>query len=358
MPARGTPAGDGAEQALEPGSDERVAHVGAVGLHLHLVDVHRDGPGHPPQDVARGERLGEGVTRVVVRDFGHGAAWSRQPCSHRQDRRESEAPREELASAGAQEARSRRAPSRAVLRGTACPSRGRGGAGGRRGRRPGEGESRHRAAPARDRRARPRGERLERARVSAVPGHPGAEGGRRGALPGGLRRRARPGAGGGRRPGHEDRDRRGGALPRRARRHDPAPRSRLSGLHLRVALAGAREGRVRLDPAADFAPDLDAAPREGVAALYLNYPSNPCSASAPPRGLRGDRALGGGDRRRRAARLRLRRPYVRRPPARELPGRAGREGDRRGALLHVEDATAWPAGGSASSSGTRSSSSA
>ncbi len=49
-----------------------------------------------------------------------------------------------------------------------------------------------------------------------------------------------------------------------------------------VALAGAREGRVRLDPAAGFAPDLDAAPREGVAALYLNYPSNPCSASAPP----------------------------------------------------------------------------
>jgi aminotransferase len=48
-----------------------------------------------------------------------------------------------------------------------------------------------------------------------------------------------------------------------------------------VALAGAREGRVRLDPEAGFAPDLDAAPREDVAALYLNYPSNPCSASAP-----------------------------------------------------------------------------
>ena len=49
-----------------------------------------------------------------------------------------------------------------------------------------------------------------------------------------------------------------------------------------VALAGAREGRVRLDPDAAFAPDLDRAPREDVAALYLNYPSNPCSASAPP----------------------------------------------------------------------------
>jgi len=49
-----------------------------------------------------------------------------------------------------------------------------------------------------------------------------------------------------------------------------------------VALAGAREVRVRLEPSAAFAPDLDAAPRDGVAALYLNYPSNPCSASAPP----------------------------------------------------------------------------
>jgi aminotransferase len=49
-----------------------------------------------------------------------------------------------------------------------------------------------------------------------------------------------------------------------------------------VALAGARELRVPLDPDGDFAPDLDAAPRDGVAALYLNYPSNPCAAAAPP----------------------------------------------------------------------------
>ena len=49
-----------------------------------------------------------------------------------------------------------------------------------------------------------------------------------------------------------------------------------------VALAGAREERVVLDPGADFAPELASAPREDVAALYLNYPSNPCSASAPP----------------------------------------------------------------------------
>ena len=49
-----------------------------------------------------------------------------------------------------------------------------------------------------------------------------------------------------------------------------------------VALAGAREMRVRLDPKAAFAPALDWGPRRGVAALYLNYPSNPCAASAPP----------------------------------------------------------------------------
>jgi aminotransferase len=49
-----------------------------------------------------------------------------------------------------------------------------------------------------------------------------------------------------------------------------------------VALAGARELRVSLDPDAAFAPDLASAPRDGVAALYLNYPSNPCAASAPP----------------------------------------------------------------------------
>ena len=49
-----------------------------------------------------------------------------------------------------------------------------------------------------------------------------------------------------------------------------------------VALAGAREMRVRLDPKAAFAPALDWGPRRGVAALYLNYPSNPCASSAPP----------------------------------------------------------------------------
>jgi aminotransferase len=47
-----------------------------------------------------------------------------------------------------------------------------------------------------------------------------------------------------------------------------------------VALAGADLGLVRLDPAAGFAPDLGRAP--AAAALYLNYPTNPCGVCAPP----------------------------------------------------------------------------
>jgi len=44
------------------------------------------------------------------------------------------------------------------------------------------------------------------------------------------------------------------------------------------ALAGAELATVPLDPAAHWQPDFARAPRDGVAALYLNYPSNPCGA--------------------------------------------------------------------------------
>jgi len=44
------------------------------------------------------------------------------------------------------------------------------------------------------------------------------------------------------------------------------------------ALAGAELATVPLDPAAHWQPDFARAPRNGVAALYLNYPSNPCAA--------------------------------------------------------------------------------
>jgi L-glutamine---4-(methylsulfanyl)-2-oxobutanoate aminotransferase len=48
-----------------------------------------------------------------------------------------------------------------------------------------------------------------------------------------------------------------------------------------AALAGARLGFVPLDAAAGWAPDFEAAPRDDVAAVYLNYPSNPCAVSVP-----------------------------------------------------------------------------
>jgi aminotransferase len=48
-----------------------------------------------------------------------------------------------------------------------------------------------------------------------------------------------------------------------------------------VALADARHAPLPLDPDAGFAPNFDAAPWNDVAAVYLNYPSNPCAAAAP-----------------------------------------------------------------------------
>jgi len=47
-----------------------------------------------------------------------------------------------------------------------------------------------------------------------------------------------------------------------------------------LALAGARLETVPLLPEDGWAPDLDAAPP--AAALFLNYPSNPCAVCAPP----------------------------------------------------------------------------
>src|SRR5919197_2134204 len=57
---------------------------------------------------------------------------------------------------------------------------------------------------------------------------------------------------------------------------DPGYPDYLSG----VALAGARVERARLDAADSYAPDFDSLPRD-AAALYLNYPSNPCAVCAP-----------------------------------------------------------------------------
>jgi L-glutamine---4-(methylsulfanyl)-2-oxobutanoate aminotransferase len=48
-----------------------------------------------------------------------------------------------------------------------------------------------------------------------------------------------------------------------------------------VALAAARLEPLRLDPARGWAPEWNEAARDDVAAVYLNYPSNPCAVAAP-----------------------------------------------------------------------------
>jgi aminotransferase len=49
-----------------------------------------------------------------------------------------------------------------------------------------------------------------------------------------------------------------------------------------VALAAARLEPLRLDPERGWAPQWNEAPQDDVAAVYLNYPSNPCAVPAPP----------------------------------------------------------------------------
>jgi L-glutamine---4-(methylsulfanyl)-2-oxobutanoate aminotransferase len=48
------------------------------------------------------------------------------------------------------------------------------------------------------------------------------------------------------------------------------------------ALAGADIAYVPLDPGNGWPPDFTQAPAENVAAVYLNYPSNPAAVAAPP----------------------------------------------------------------------------
>ena len=51
--------------------------------------------------------------------------------------------------------------------------------------------------------------------------------------------------------------------------------------HSAVALAAARHVPLPLDPLGAYAPDFANAPRANVAAVYLNYPSNPCAVTVP-----------------------------------------------------------------------------
>jgi L-glutamine---4-(methylsulfanyl)-2-oxobutanoate aminotransferase len=52
--------------------------------------------------------------------------------------------------------------------------------------------------------------------------------------------------------------------------------------HSGAALAGARVEPLPLDRAAGWLPDFGSLPRNRVAAVYLNFPSNPCAVCAPP----------------------------------------------------------------------------
>jgi aminotransferase len=47
------------------------------------------------------------------------------------------------------------------------------------------------------------------------------------------------------------------------------------------ALAGARTGLLPLTPSRGWAPDFSRAPAGDVAAVYLNYPNNPCAVAVP-----------------------------------------------------------------------------
>jgi aminotransferase len=49
-----------------------------------------------------------------------------------------------------------------------------------------------------------------------------------------------------------------------------------------VALAAARLDPLHLDEETGWSPRWEEAPRDDVAAVYLNYPSNPCAVAAPP----------------------------------------------------------------------------
>jgi L-glutamine---4-(methylsulfanyl)-2-oxobutanoate aminotransferase len=48
-----------------------------------------------------------------------------------------------------------------------------------------------------------------------------------------------------------------------------------------AALAGARTGLLPLTASRAWAPDFSRAPAEDVAAVYLNYPNNPCAVAVP-----------------------------------------------------------------------------
>ena len=134
-------------------------------------------------------------------------------------------------------------------------------------------------------------------------------------------------AGGGRPAGNEDGNRR--ALLAIAERGskvlipDPGYPDYTSG----VALAGAELVPLPLVRAEGWAPDLDAVPARDVAAVYLNYPSNPVRRGGATPGCSPRSSTSRSGRRRRRPRLRLRRPRLRRaaPPRASSPRPGAKE---------------------------------
>ena len=147
-----------------------------------------------------------------------------------------------------------------------------------------------------------------------------------------------PGARGRGRSRDEVGARRARPLPRRARRHRAAARSRTTPTtRPGIALAGAELGLLPLDPERGYAPRFDLAPRDRVAARLPQLPVEPDRGRGAGRRVRRGRRVRARDRRGDHPRLRVRRPRLRRPRAAQLPRRAGRARGRRRALLDVEE---------------------
>ena len=219
---------------------------------------------------------GGGVVRTCVRRKGRESFGWRQAAAGAYDRGRGDANRFR-----APAAKTPRPAARAVLRCAARPRRSRRGRRRPAGRRPRARQSGGR--PARPRRRGARGGRpaARQPRLRAVPRPARATRVDRPPLPRPLRRRA--------------------SIPTREVAVVPGTKTALLELALAlaesgdrillpdphypdypsgIALAGAEVGFVPLDPAAGWQPDLAAAPP--AAALYLNFPSNPCAVCAGP----------------------------------------------------------------------------
>ena len=215
-------------------------------------------------------------------------------------------------------------------------------AGRRAARRPRPRESRRAAAAARRRGARRERPRADDAPCTATrrsPGCPSCGKRSRSATPTQYGVDARSGARGRDRPGDEVGARRARALrspsaatrcccPTRTTRTIP-PGSHSPARELELLPLDRRSAATRRASTSRRASD--------VAAVFLNYPSNPTAAAAPDGAFADAVDVRAGDRRDDHPRLRVRRSRLRRTRAAQLPRRARRARGRRRALLDVEE---------------------